>query len=202
MDPHVLRLICDSDFPCGLGQGIVWNASLLVPLHVLDESKCGREQSVTLYRAGCQKSALAKLKLIRSFPSADAATFSVDCDLTADGSMSFADQIYEGDDLMIQWLTFLRGAVCVQTIHGKVREIVIIDRYEYRSASGALVSTLNVSAIFLDKQMPLGTSGAPVYHSDSGKIIGFVHGNAAENDSFAICLDSRPLWAGCLCEHE
>jgi hypothetical protein len=80
-------------------------------------------------------------------------------------------------------------------MHGKIREIVTIDRYEYRSASGAIVSTRNISAIFLDKKMSLGTSGAPVCHSDSGKIVGFIHGNAAENDSFAICLDPKPLWA-------
>ena len=166
----------------------------MAPLHVLDEAICAGERIVALYRAGCEKTALAKLKLIESFRSADAATFSVDCDLTADGSASFAEEKAEGDDLIVQWLALRRGAVCVQSTDCKIREIVKIGRYDYRSASGAILSVRNISAIFLDKQMPLGSSGAPVYRAESGKILGFVHGNAAENDSFAICLDPKPIW--------
>jgi hypothetical protein len=83
----------------------------------------------------------------------------------------------------------------VEWITSRVREIVKIDRYEYRSASGAIIRTRKISAIFLDKKMPLGTSGAPVYRSDSSKILGFIHGNAAANDSLAICLDPQPLRA-------
>jgi hypothetical protein len=194
VDPNALRLICDTDSPAILGQGIIWNASLLAPLHVLDESTCAGEQSVALYQVGCEKPALTKLKLIQYFPSADAAAFSVDSDLTAAGSVTFAEEKAEGNEWFVQWLTFRRGAVCVESMHGKIREIVKIDRYEYRSASGAIVSVRDISAIFLDKQMPLGSSGAPVYHAGSGKILGFVHGNAAENDSFAICLDPKPIW--------
>ena len=168
-----------------LSQGIVCNASLLAPLHVLDESKCVGEQVVALYQAAGRKAASTQLKLIQAFPSADAATFSVDCDLTAGGSVTFAEQAGEGGRLIVQWLTIERGTVGVQSIYSKIREIVRIDRYEYRSASGAIVSACNISAIFLDKKMPLGTSGVPVCHSDSGKIVGFVHGDAAQNDSFA-----------------
>ena len=194
MNVDILRLISDPDSPAALGQGIIWNASLLAPLHVLVESTCAGEQSVALYQVGCEKAELTKLKLIQSFPSADAATFSVDSDITADGPVTFAEEKAEGDELVVQWLTFRRGAVCVQSIDCKMREIVKINRYEYRSASGTIISVRNISAIFLDKQMPLGSSGAPVYHSRSGRILGFVHGNAAENDSFGISLDPKPIW--------
>jgi hypothetical protein len=195
MDPSVLRLICDSDSPAALGQGVVWNASLLAPLHVLDESRCIGEPDVVLYQVGGQKAAVTKLKLMRCFPCADAATFSLDCDLPAQDSLNFAEQAHEGEEVIVQWLTFRRGGISVEAITSTVREIVKIDQYEYRSASGAIVSTRNISAIFLNNKMPLGTSGAPVYKSDSNEILGFVHGNAAANDSLAICLDPRPLRA-------
>ncbi|MGA8658490.1 MAG: hypothetical protein WB586_20305 [Chthoniobacterales bacterium] len=200
MDPNVLRLICDSAFPAVLGQGIVWNESLLAPLHVLDESRCIGQRNVVLYQADGQKAVVSALRLIRCFPRADAGTFSVDSDLPIQ-SLNFAEQAHEGEKIIVQWLTFRRGGIRVETITGKIREIVKIGRYEYRSASAAIVSTRNISAIFLDKKMPPGTSGAPVYRSDSSKILGFVHGNAAANDSLAICLDPRSLWADCLCEH-
>jgi hypothetical protein len=193
MDPNVLRLICDSDFPAALGQGIVWNASLLSPLHVLDGSRRLGQRNVVLYQAGGQKAMVSKLRLIRRFPCADAATFSVDCDLPLQ-SLKFTEQAHEGEKVVVQWLTFRRGGIGVETITSKIREVVKIDRYEYRSASGTMVRTRNISAIFLDKKMPLGSSGAPVYHSDSENIWGFVHGNAAANDSLAICLDPRSLW--------
>jgi hypothetical protein len=163
---------------------------------------CLGERIVALYRVGREKAVLAKLKLLQSFPSADAASFSVDSDLTADGSLTFAEQADEGDDLIIQWLALRRGAVCVQSTDCKIRETVKIGRYEYRSASGAIVSVRDISAFFLDKQMPLGSSGAPIYHAGSDKILGFVHGNAAENDSFAICLDSKPIWETASLERE
>jgi hypothetical protein len=190
-----LRLICGSDFPLLLGQGMVWKESLLAPLHVLDESMCAGELSVALRQVGNEKAESAKLKLIECFPSADAAAFSVDSNLTAEGSVTFAEEKAEGDEWFVQWLTLRRGAVCVQSIHGKIREIVKIDRYEYRSASGTIIGVRNISAIFLDKKMPLGSSGAPIYHLNSGKILGFVHGNAAENDSLGISLDPKPIWA-------
>jgi hypothetical protein len=201
MAPNVLRLICDSDFPAVLGQGIVWNASLLAPLHVLDDASCIGRRNVVLYQAGGQKAAVS-LRLIRRFPCADAATFSVDCDLSAASSLNFAEQAHEAEEVIVQWLTFRRGSVCVKAITSKIREIVSIGRYDYRSANGAMVSTRNISAIFLDKRLPPGASGAPVYQSDSSKILGFVHGNAAANDSLAICLDPRALWADCLHDHE
>jgi hypothetical protein len=197
MDRNALRLICDSDFPAARGQGIVWSASLLVPLHVLDDSSCLDQRKVVLYQADGQKAIDTKLRMMQSFPSADAAIFSLGCDLPAQYSLEFAEQAHEGDQVIIQWLTFGSVGICIAAISSRIREIVNIDRYEYRSASGAMVSARNISAIFLDKKMPLGTSGAPVYHSDSGEIVGFVHGNAAANDSFAICLDPRPLWADC-----
>jgi len=197
MDPNVLRLICDSESPVVLGQGIVWNASLLAPLHVLDGSGCIGQPNVVLYQAGGQKAVVSKLKLIRSFPCADAASFSVDCDLPAQYSLKFAEQAHEGEKVIVQWLTWRRGGIRVEAITSKIREMVKIDRYEYRSASDTIVKTRNISAIFLDKEMPLGSSGAPVYHADSDKIVGFVHGNAAANDSLAICLDPRSLWADC-----
>ena len=190
MDPNVLRVICDSDFPAVLGQGILWDASLLAPMHVLDESRW-----IGLYQVGGQRAAVTKLKLTRCFPCADAATFSMDCDLPAQYSLNFAEEAHEDEKVIIQWLTFRRGDICVETISSRVREIVKIDRYEYRSASGTIVSTRNISAIFLNNKMPLGTSGAPVYNSDSSEILGFIHGNAAANDSLAICLDPRPLIA-------
>jgi hypothetical protein len=195
MDPNVLRLICDSETSVVLGQGIVWNVSLLAPLHVLDGSGSSGQPHVVLYQAGGQKTVVSKLKMIRSFPCADAASFSVDCDLPAHYSLKFAEHAHEGEKVTVQWLTFRSGGIWVESITSKVREIVKIDRYEYRSASDAIVKTRNISAIFLDKKMPLGSSGAPVYHSDSHQILGFVHGNAAANDSLAICLDPRPLWA-------
>jgi hypothetical protein len=194
MDPNLLRLICHSDFPAVLGQGIVWNASLLSPLHVLDGSRRFGQGNVVLYEAGGQKAVVSKLRLIRCFPSADAGIFSVDCDLPGQ-SLKFAKQVHEGEKVIVQWLAFRRGGIWVEAIDSKIREIVKIDRYEYRSAGGTMVSTRNISAIFLDEKMPLGSSGAPVYHSDSGSILGFVHGNAAANDSLAICLDPRSLWA-------
>jgi hypothetical protein len=189
-----LRLICDTDFAAALGQGIVWNSSLLAPLHVLDESLCAGGRIVALYRVGCEKAALANLKLIQTFPSADAATFSLDCGLTVDSSVTFGEKKAGDSNLIVQWLAFRRGGVYVQSIGCKIREIAKIGSYDYRSASGTIISVHNISAIFLDKQMPLGSSGAPVYHAGSGKILGFVHGNAAENDSFAICLDPIPIW--------
>lgn len=194
MGPNVLRLICDSDFPAVLGQGIVWNASLLAPLHVLDESRCMGQRNVALYQAGGQKTVVRKLRLIRRFPCSDAATFSVDCDLPG-RSLKFAKQVHEGEKVIVQWLASRGEGICVEAIISSIREIVKIDRYEYLSAGGTVVRTRNISAIFLDKRMPLGSSGAPVYQSDSGNILGFVHGNAAANDSLAICLDPRSLWA-------
>jgi hypothetical protein len=193
MDPNLLRLICDSNFPAVLGQGIVWNGSLLVPLHVLDGSRRLAQGKVVIYQPGGQKAVVSKLKQIRRFPCADAAIFSVDCDLPVQ-SLKFAKQVHEGEKVIIQWLAFRRGGICVEAVISSVREIVKIDRYEYLSAGGTMVRTRNIAAIFLDKKMPLGSSGAPVYQSDSGNILAFVHGNAAANDSLAICLDPRSLW--------
>jgi hypothetical protein len=195
IDPNALRLVCHSSSPAALGQAIVWNNSLLVPLHVLDKSSHAERGSVVLYRPDNQRAAVTKLSLIESFPSSDAAIFSADCDFAAGGSVIFTARIDEGDDLIVQWLTLRRGAVCVQSIRGNIREIVKIDGYEYRSASGSIISVRDISAIFLDKKMPLGSSGAPIYHLNSGKILGFVHGNAAENDSLGISLDPTPIWA-------
>jgi hypothetical protein len=194
MDSNVLRLICDSNPFVVLGQAIVWKASLLVPLHVLDESRRLGQRTVVLYQAGGQKALVTEFKLIRCFPCADAATFSVNLDLPSQCLLKFADQAHEGEKVIVQWLAFRRGDVCVETMISSIREIVKIDRYEYLSAGGTTVRTRNISAIFLDKKMPLGSSGAPVYHFESGKILGFVHGNAAANDWLAICLDPLSLW--------
>jgi hypothetical protein len=195
MDSNVLRLIWDSDFSAPRGQGIIWNACLLVPLHVLDESYCTAQRNVVFYQAGGRTTVVRRLRLTRRFPTADAATFSLDCDLPAKCSLTFAKRAHEGEKVIVQWLTFRRGDIGVETIASKIREIVKIDRYEYRSAGGAIIRTRDISALFLDQKMPMGTSGAPVYRCDSGKILGFIHGNATANDSLAISLDLHPLWA-------
>ena len=118
-------------------------------------------------------------------------------------SLRLADplMVKDGDPLLIHAVVRspdgARADFKLTTVASRVCEVVEVQRYNYRAASGQVVELCGVLVLLLDDMFAPGWSGAPVYDAVSGALYGFLHGNTVVGGGAGICLlpdANSPVW--------
>jgi hypothetical protein len=188
-----LRAIVDAETHVLLGQALLTHGRLIAPLHVLDPALVAGGRALALGRVDRAPAARPTLALLSQQPAADAAIWSVDDERESGRPLTFASHVGRGAAVAIHCLTpRQRMVIGYVVIAASIRDMVLVDRYAYRTASGNMIQLAQVGVLFLDRSMAPGASGAPICLAGSTRIVGFVHGNAEANAGGAVALDPRP----------
>lgn len=81
---------------------------------------------------------------------------------------------------------------CIKALTTRVRDMVKVHDYTYKTRSGRMIALETAWCVFLEAQVWPGLSGSPVVNSSGTGIIGFIHGNAAANNGSGVCLTLGP----------
>lgn len=191
-----LRVIFRLGARLPLGQAVFSRDRLIAPLHVIDERFLARAGKLQVRRWGTAEMTGDLLSVLATVPAADAAICAVQGDTGVNHPLAFAPVVHRGDRVDVHFLEASGGgSIRSNILSSLVRDLVVVDHYMYSSAAGSCIILREVGALFLAHCLPRGMSGAVTCLAGTEQIVGFVHGNAAENDGAAICLDPRPLIA-------
>jgi hypothetical protein len=179
-----------------LAHGLVWRDRLITPLHVIDSNIAAAGSRFAIGRQGTWSPTGCRLAVEAEVPATDVSICSVGDCWPVMPEISFIESPQRGQSVDVHTLTVHPGrSIMHTTARAAIREVVTVGRHSYRTACGDLLTVRGVTAVFVDRAMPGGTSGAPVCLAGSTSVVGFVHGNAAANRGDAVCLSTGPLVA-------
>jgi hypothetical protein len=189
-----LRLICHPEARSPLGQGILSGPFFLIPLHVLNSDFLRGVAGVRIGKPSYARLTQSSISILKTVPESDCAICVIN--ERTDYELRLANNVQVGDVLDVHILKpYDIEGVCYELTKSVVRDIVIAGCHTYQSSCGTSYSICDVLTVLLTDPMPKGSSGAAICLAGSDLIVGFVHGNAAENHGGAICLNPQPIIA-------
>lgn len=173
-----------------LCHGMVISSQLWLPLHVLDQNAWLPSRRLKV--VGPSGNYRLDVTTAMSCPQADLAIYTL-LDLSGEVPPTLVAPTV-GQEVKILAMTQTLPFHAVP-ISARVRAMVSVDHYSYRTGSGVEAAAQDLLVTFLDVAAYPGLSGAPVLTANESAIVGFIHGNAPDNDGLAILLDPACAFA-------